>query len=121
MKAEMFDKIVEASANERVQRKISAFKDAVDRAYRTLMVCPPYSSIFDASADVYPEAKKVIGILVSGDTRRGWPSRLWEREREAVSKELLATMDEMQKALLAAEKAEPGENRPEESEEDYDA
>ena len=111
MKAEKFDQIVEARANERVQKKIAHFQQAVISAARGLTDCrgiPQYGQMLARN-------KEVVALMVSGNFHKGWPKLLWENEREVVHKELLATMDEFQKALLAAEKAEPGENRPQEA------
>ena len=102
MKAEMFDKIVEARANENVQERIGQFQSAVIKALIAL-----------GAGDIWTDPAKACLAVMQGDNRReGWPEHLWERERKAVRDSLLSTMDMMQKALLAAEKAEPGEYSP---------
>ena len=119
MKAEMFDKIVEARADQRVQAKIGAFKRACVEAAQHLGV-----GRFSRQDDLVlcqEESRALFAVLASGEPARGWPPEIWERECEAVRKELLSTMDEFQRALLAAEKAEPGENSPAEEKEAPDA
>ncbi|MFH2099261.1 MAG: hypothetical protein ABIJ95_07100 [Pseudomonadota bacterium] len=58
---------------------------------------------------LFSELKPVFATLASDDITK-WPKSLWEAEEAAVEKELIAIMDEMQKAFLDASKAEPGEN-----------
>lgn len=111
MKSEMFDGIVKARANERVQKKIRKFKQDVGKALSEMG--KGYSRVRPEENCGTEEAKAILAIMGSDNPNSGWPNTLWERERTAVEKELLAIMDEMQKALLAADKAEPGEHRPE--------
>ena len=119
MKSEMFDKIVEARADERVQDRIGTFKRTCDRAYKDLLrISNRFDSAFTVEFGVTPAARQIFAILSSDDTRKGWPKDLWEKERGMVRAELLKTMDEMQKALIAAERSQPGENVPREREDD---
>lgn len=62
--------------------------------------------------------RTVAGTGKTADGRpSGYPEVLWQDEEEAVTKELLATLDEMQKALMAPADTEPApvaqeENKP---------
>ena len=111
MKAERFDQIVEARTNERAQQKIDKFKKAVRDALGELGV---YVNRYSLDGDLTRgEPLKIFGVLASGKPGAGWPKEIWDRERTEVVKALLATFDEFQKALIAADRAEPGENQPE--------
>jgi hypothetical protein len=109
MKAENFDEIVKARANERVQRKIEAFREDCKRS-ATELIGVKYCGYSDRFDDAY---RTLFAILASNKHTEGWPSSLWKKERELVSDELLRVMDEMQRAFLAASKADPGENKEE--------
>jgi len=111
MKSEMFDKIVEARANERVQEKIKKLKRAIGTALTEMKGHRP--GMYPEECCREREAREILAILGSDNPNSGFPKTLWEREREAVTKELLGIMDEMQKALLAADRSEPGEHTPE--------
>ncbi len=95
-----FDKIVEARANERVQNRIYAFTQEAFAA--ALKLC---------DGGVEQGRREVLAVAAQPYAERTWPQSLWTKERATVRKELLATMDEMQRAIVAAEKAEPGEHR----------
>ena len=106
MNAQGFQKIVEARANERVQEKIRTFKKGVAdilNAFSGRCYC-------DENNSLTSHRRAIVAIMASEDHSKGWPKSLWENERTAVEKELLSIMDEMQKALLAADRSEPGEN-----------
>ena len=108
MNSHKFDQIVEARANQRVQKNIEDFRRQVSEALtKTLGIRSGYG-VHGAKA-FGPDARKVMALLSGSDTTKGWPSALWEKERGAVSGELLATMDEMQKAFIAAGQS-PGED-----------
>ena len=110
MKKIKFDEIVAARANERVQKKIFEFKTDIKKACGELVnnTFQGYN-LSERLPDIYRE---VLNVMVSDNIRIGWPSTLWDVEKEKVASELLAIMDEMQKAMLAADRAEPGENVP---------
>ena len=110
MNAQKFDEIVEARANERVQAKIKKFKADCCKAFGEL-IGDGYTS-HSYHNPFREEARVAFGVLASDNHAQGWPSSLWEKERQTVSEELLRIMDEMQKALLAASKSEDGENKP---------
>ena len=102
--------IVKARANQRAQQKIENFKSSIRGHFQQLGISL-YTSDNGIQGGI--DAIKIYGFLSGFDGYPGWPRVIWDNEEELVRKELLATMDEFQKALLAAEKAEPGENRPE--------
>lgn len=123
MNPSKFDTIVHNRAHERVNQKIIAFRAAVIKAIReldpTIYTQFSPSNSRDSSHGWWPsECKKGdLGLILlnvsKGLTfdekqpsqtdypRLKWPKSLFDREAEAVTKELLATMDEMQKALCA--------------------
>jgi len=108
MKEKTFDEIVKARANERTQAKIKAFKEAVKKACGALTGKDWYG--YAQEKQLVPDFRTLLTILSSDDHTTGWPTSLWEKEEDHVREELLKTMDEMQRALLAVSKAEPGEN-----------
>ena len=110
MKAETFDKIVEARANERVQEKVAKFKMECLFALEHLLGGKKWSG-YNIDTTYLNNMRLPFSLLASENHRSGWPKILWETERNAVREELLGIMDEMQKALLAADKNQPGENR----------
>ena len=109
MKEKTFDEIVKARANERVQAKLKAFKNSVKTACGQLLG-DTYWSGYVQHKTLVQSFRTPLGILSSDDHTTGWPTSLWEKEEDIVREELLKTMDEMQRAFLAASKAEPGEN-----------
>ena len=109
MKSEKFDKLVKARANERVQEKIREFKESCGYAFQKLT---NQRSYIVSDYEMSDFAKAVFAVLVSKNHSKGWPQELWEQEEEKVERELLSIMDEMQKALIAADKNETGENIP---------
>jgi len=100
MKAKDFDAIVVARANERVQNKIKIFRGNIIKALITLGGSVLYNSC--------SQQVSKVGELALACTRehssQEWPLELREMEEAAVRKELLSTLDEMQRALLAANK-----------------
>lgn len=108
MKNEDFLKIVAARADERVQKRITEFKDKILSALRDLSgdtwSCDPRMT---TNIDEKPRA--LLKPFLTADHKKGWPSWLWDREEKKVQEELLATMNEFQRALLAAERKTPGE------------
>jgi len=109
MKSEKFDRLVKARANERVQEKIREFKESCGYAFQKLT---NQRSYVVSDYEMSDFAKAVFAILVSKNNSKNWPRELWEKEEEKVERELLSIMDEMQKALIAADKNETGENIP---------
>ena len=109
MKEKTFDEIVKARANERTQAKIKAFKETVKTACGQVLD-HTYWRQYGQETNLLSEFRAVLTLLASDDHTTGWPSSLWEKEEDHVREELLKTMDEIQRAFLAASKAEPGEN-----------
>lgn len=105
MTGEKFDRIVKARADQRVNEKIKQFKSVCSTAYAKLTGENWYTNFPDSVM-----AELIFGILASKKHCKGWPKELWEKEEKEVESELLSIMDEMQKALLAAELLEEGEN-----------
>jgi len=94
-----FDQIVENRANERVQNKIAKCRKAIFTALNDVLTVNFGSS----ESRTWPyDHQKILSILASPDTSQGWPQKIWEHETQLVTKELLATMDEMQAALIAS-------------------
>jgi len=110
MKKIKFDEIVAARANERVQQKISTFKLAIKKALAELVDESFHS--YNLNESLPGSYRGFLNAMLSNNIKIGWPSTLWDVEKEKVASELLAIMDEMQKAMLAADRAEPGENVP---------
>jgi hypothetical protein len=92
-----FDELVNARANERVQKKVALFRKSILRAIEDLgpQFHDPYKK------ELPPLGTEAL-MRVAEDEREGWPPCLWEDERKVVSAELLATMDAMQQAIIAA-------------------
>jgi hypothetical protein len=111
MKAKNFDEIVTARADERAQNKINVFKKEIRAACINLLggkYVSNYSALHEEET-----VRKVLLKIASG-TPVAWPREIWEIEENLVREELLNTMDEMQKALIAASRLTPGENIKEE-------
>lgn len=86
-------------ANERVQKRIVQFKSQIVAACNTL---------FCATGPLTSAQKKALTVMASNNDRNGWPKELWVAERDAVTNEVLSTMNELQRVLLV--KGEAGEN-----------
>lgn len=112
MTSDKFNQIVKNRANERVKEKITVFEREVAAAFAKLHPslasnhCTRWAggkagklvaSVFNHLLD-----RTVAGTGKTADGKpSGYPAALWQDEEEAVTKELLATLDEMQKALMA--------------------
>lgn len=122
MNASRFDSVVENRAIERVTLRVAAFRAEVIAAITKLdpSQYPQFSPSYNKHDHGWwpgklpnQELAVILGNVAKGLTfdekkegqtefpRLKWPRSLFEREREAVQKELLATMDEMQRALIA--------------------
>lgn len=102
-KIKSFEAAVTARAKERVQKRITTFKQEYRRAF---------SKLFDRRGDIYhrdgtctpcsmPSKKaqeQVANIMASCGMTTNWPTELWTAEEETVRGELFAAMD---KCLLA--------------------
>uniref|UniRef100_A0A6M3IS40 Uncharacterized protein n=1 Tax=viral metagenome TaxID=1070528 RepID=A0A6M3IS40_9ZZZZ len=104
MKAVKFDEIVKARANKRVQDKVVQFKRDITAALGKLT-----GGNYIGYATF---GQKYWEHLAKNGWATGWPPELWENEEKKVENELLAIMDEMQKALLDADRNDPGEFSP---------
>ncbi len=108
MDATKFEAIVTARADERVQQRIAAFKRACWVAALNLRVEPVRPlSIPNPFSD---KDRAFFALLAEDSHQRSWPGKLWRDEEAAVREEILATLDELQRAFLAADRQLPGEN-----------
>ena len=101
-----FDELVAARAKVRMGEKISEFRIAIMKAMQKLCLSfAPTSWTYG-----YPDlGKKCLSFVANGARESEWPPELWEAEREIVGKELMATMDAMQQAIVAVQKQESKE------------
>lgn len=109
MNAFKFDELVKARANERVQERIKKFREDIINAVKTLRPEFKHHSLTVRS-------DMVKGLFACLPENTGWPAEIWRDEEECVSKELLATLDEMQKAFISIGKIIPDEVSPAEKE-----
>lgn len=110
MTSEKFRKLIESRANQRVQAKISTFRDEIEKAVSKLFEDSGRESGYprnEIKEKYVPAVMAAIGQVGSGK----YPAILWDKEEAAVEKELLSIMDEMQKALLSLD-SDPGIERP---------
>ena len=122
MNKSRFDTIVANRAHERVTAKIEAFRKSIADAFRNLhpSFAADYYNGFDYKARNSESVKLLLSNVAQGlyfqrdekgeylkegeaktTVRLKWPRILWNEEQEAVQKELLAVMDEMQRSLVA--------------------
>jgi hypothetical protein len=108
MTSNRFNEIVKNRANERVQEKVKIFESKIAAAFRELHPCLNPNNgnkWFGGTSTPYVKSilRNIMGVPKDKDksVSVGYPLRLWEDEESAVEKEMLATMDEMAKALLA--------------------
>lgn len=107
MTASKFDSIVKARAQQRINDKVTAFRVAVVKAVaaligddRSILGYQNYYSDCDyEKVSKYEQVQDILKGLITSK----WPPCLWEVEEAKVSRELLGIMDEMQKALIAAD------------------
>lgn len=116
MNASKFDQIVKARAQQRIEARVNKFRADIAAAFNDLFKGTPYQDSPFANPSYSrseikgqylssKNAKTVLDSLFYDDA--GQPKRMilplsfWESEESEVSKQLLATMDEMQKALCA--------------------
>jgi len=112
MKAETFEKAVKKRAHERVQERITIFRKTVSGA-----LCALGGDLLGSAymTTVQLDGAKALQVLISGNNK-GWPLSLWTNEEIAVRAEILTTLDEVQRALLAASQPEdPDREMPEEA------
>jgi len=115
MNKSKLDRIIQNRAQQRVAAKVAEFQDAIGEAFKKLhpSLAPTYYSGW--LPDKIPADVKTIlaGLSVGGvvhprpdaNSSYGpqvtWPRILWDTEEAEVEKQLMATLDEMQKALCA--------------------
>jgi hypothetical protein len=106
MTPDRFNEIVKNRANQRVNEKVAKFKSDVAAAFKNLHPClaPNDGNQWfggAAAKHVIPIMRQLLGLKEEPGRPIGYPKELWSDEEDKVQKELLATMDEMAKALLA--------------------
>jgi hypothetical protein len=113
MTPDRFNEIVVNRAKERVKAKVAKFEAAIAKAFKDLHPCLAPSSYGNRWSSG-PQAKHAVavmrlllGVKEEKNKPAGYPAALWRDEEKAVQEELLATMDEMAKALLAPKDDEP--------------
>lgn len=125
MNKSKLDRIIKNRAQERVDAKVEAFKKEIGAAFKKLHPAFAPSYYNGWLPDQIPANVREIldNIAVGGYlTARAnsssnygdpvtWPAILWETEEAEVEKQLMATLDEMQKALCAPDATEGG-NKP---------
>jgi hypothetical protein len=108
-----FNEIVVNRAKERVKAKVAKFEATIAKAFKDLHPCLATSNYYNRWSSG-PQAKHAVAVMrllcgVKEEKNKpvGYPEALWRDEEKAVQEELLATMDEMAKALLAPIDDEP--------------
>ena len=117
MDIETLEKKIDRKADAEVQAAISTFRDAVQAAMNKLFATRiPYWS--DMGQPQYRATLEILAGIRKTSSREGggWPARLWDVRREAIRKDIMSTMDTLQKVLLAPEPTEPAANTMEGSE-----
>jgi len=111
-----FDTLVKERANKRTQAKIKTFRETVTAAAQALTGHKGGypDKLFVEVGEQYGDShtfsvlhRSLLAQMLTPPKDRGWPASLWRTEEELVSKDLFATMDEIQKALVAAKTPRP--------------
>lgn len=110
MDRETLERKVSVRANEKVNEAICNFKLQCANAARTLAQAT-YSLPF-SNYERRQIFKKFYSIMASDEDSAGWPNELWRNTEEATLKEVLDTMNAMQKMLVAKEVDPENENKP---------
>lgn len=104
MTPDRFNTIVQNRAKERVEKKIADFEKAVADA--ALKLHPSLKSNYlnrwsggSAGKAMAAIFRRLLSREPTPEHPTGYPAELWADEEKAVQEELLATMDEMAKAL----------------------
>ncbi len=111
MDIKTLEKRIDMKADAEVQDAIYEFKQAVrvamDKLFKTRM---NYAS--DMERPHYRVALEILGGTRKATAKAGggWPLTLWDIRRNAIRKEIMSTMDTLQKTLLAEEPTEPPTN-----------
>lgn len=128
MKMKDLEALIEARANDNVQKRITAFKTEIDRAVCKLF-CQDYCSRFGGYRKRMREAcdKDRLELAIAmtrclefsvddkdeKGKQAGWPSLLWRQEAEALRTELLSKMDLMQQLITSNRSASEDDVQPE--------
>lgn len=105
MTREKLEEKIKNRANSDVQHAIDKCRKAVRKALRELGAQGAGHESSFGSAQYSGEAQDCLRVFASNQTG-GWPPGLWRRREEEIEKELLETMDTMQRVLAA--KDDPG-------------
>lgn len=108
MDIETLEKRIDLKADGEVHEALYRFEETVRAAlnklfvtrmdYRTDIERPHYRAALEIVAGIRKPTAKDGG---------GWPARLWDVRRDAIRKDVMSTMDTLQKVLLAKEPTEP--------------
>lgn len=111
MNAKKFDQIVENRSIERTRARIIKFEQTVHAAVAQLYHdgSNPYHA-----RSFFTEDKRWPAIVEALNTNK-WPKELWDQERKLVTDELLGTLDEMARALIAPPPSADGPLPPQET------
>lgn len=108
MNKSTFDEMVKARANQVVQGRIKEFKQDVGKALSKLYRKSTYY-YFDGPIrdpeDGKHEFRRALEVLLSDTPGKSWPKELWEEEEQNQLKSIMDSMDSMQKAVLALQRA----------------
>lgn len=110
MTTETLEEQIKRRADNRAQQKISRFKQDILNACQRLTEDRGSYTVNTYTRCMPERFRELLAVVASGNAQQGWPAWLWEEERHRVTAEVMATMNELQKVLLAPD--EPGENRP---------
>jgi hypothetical protein len=110
-----FDEIVKKRAAQRVEQKLQVFERAVMTAAVDLNsgLSTHQGNRWDkvyrpkAHAKMAAIFRRLLGLDSEEGKPSGYPKEIWDQEEALVQTELLATMDEMAKAIAASEVENP--------------
>lgn len=104
MNQSKFEELMKNRAHQNVQTKLRRFRDTMKKAFKDLTgedgICS--NSNCKAREVNYSILKMALDEQDFHPSNK-WPRWLWEDEEEKVTAEVLSTMDEMQKMLIAPE------------------
>lgn len=104
MNGKRFDQIVEARAKQRAEAIVNKFVNDV----RNALIAVDHGLTYCGNIWEDDLAKSLLAQLTNLDRRgRIWPEKILDMQREQVKNELLSVMDEMQKAIIAADNFKP--------------
>lgn len=131
MNVKDLEKMIADRANNQVQLRIRAFKQAIESALNQLTGVNAFTSEFgeyenylkfsenDDSRGVRAERAKLLSLALKDRSHDGshtkwlpWPENLWRREEEQIRKELLSKMDLMQQLLLQPDRGASADDAP---------